>query len=332
MGDLEPGVGPQSDAKNLNPQDAGGRADEGKNPPNPPVADPPPTPDPSIKSLESALALEKQNAAASARQEQVNRQQLQAQAAKIKELEAAPKPTTTTTSEFPTLKESAADLKKAMYDNDDQGVLDAVSNISSISAKVGREEAQEVSALEQSTQARRAQVGQYFAPYKEQLNDPKDPVTARALEIYGQLDNMHKAGNYMNWLPDDTLPIQVAPGVNHEVNIHLLKEAHQQAALEIAKGAPPTPAPDPEGGSDPTLLEGSGGGGGGPAVVTDNVLELLSEDDRTAALAYGDSEKTDEENYQEYFNNFSDPLKQARKKLGRPVSSTELISAGIMEK
>ena len=333
MAEPVPGVSPQPDAGS--PPVVDGRAEGGKNPAEPVVAVPSPTPDPNIKALEDKLALEKQNAAASARQEQINRQALAAQGVELQrlrsEIETARPPVKADTG-FPTLKESAADLKQAMFDNDDQGVLDAVVNISGISAKQGRDESRKETDATKATDARRAQVGQYFTPYREQLNDPSNPVTARALVILGQLDIQHKAGTYMNWIPNDTLSVQVAPGVNHEVNIHLLKEAHQQAALEIAKGAPPVPPPDPEGGSDSTLLEGSGGGGSGPAIVTDNVIDLLSEDDRTAALAYGESDKSDEENYQDYFNNFSAPLQAARKKLGRPVSSTELISAGIMEK
>jgi len=325
MTEPETGVGSNQTAGN---QETGGKAEGDRNPSGAGTGESPPTPSPDI-ALQTQLDLEKQNAAASARQEQINRQQIQAQAARIAELEKPPAPAPPQQAgEFSTLQEAASQLKTAMYADDEAGVGRALESVVSTAAKAGRDQATEQYQASQSEQQRRSQVGQYFQPYQETFNNPQDPVTARALELYGQMDQQYQTGNYMNWLPNDTIDIQVAPGVNHKVNIHLLKEAHQKAALEVASGT----APAPTTGVQPEYLEPSGRGGG-EVVKGDvtNVEDLLSEDDRTAALHYFDGD-TDEAKYQSYFDSFSPALKEARKKLGRPVSSTELISAGIMEK
>jgi hypothetical protein len=228
--------------------------------------------------------------------------------------------------------ETAAErLKRAMYDDDVAGIAGAVEDITSIGARRGREEASIENEAQIGAQQRRHQVGQYFAPHQESLNNPSDPVTARALELYGQMDAQHQNGQFMNWVPNDTIPIQIAPGVNHQVNIHLLKEAHQRAAVEVASGTAPARVADIQ----PEYLEPSGRGTAPvPRGAVPNVEDLLSEDDRTAAVAYWDGEPdaTEDEKYQDYFDNFSAPIKAARRKLGRPVSSTDLISAGIMDK
>ena len=322
MGGPGTGVGLTSEAGS---QATDGRADDGRNQPGTPGEG-----SGQAQPSTAELAQAKADAAASARAEQASRlallqqQQLNRELAARLEQPAAPPPAVP---DLSSTDDAYAQLKKGLYDNDDTIGRAALGQIVENATKAGKESAAAQYGEASSAQQRRTQVGQYFIPYQQQLSNPEDPVYQATMQLYGELENI----GYSNTMkmPDDTVNIQVAPGVSHKINVHLLKEAHQRVIAHGIQSGTIEPTQQYE------QIESSttGGGRGAPREVAD-VSALLSEDDQKAALMYwdGDPEATDEVKMKDYFDNFSPELKAARQKLGRPVSSSELITAGIMEK
>jgi len=322
MPEPTPGVGPTAEPGSPS---GDGRGEAGKNPVAPGANEPTPNPPSDLATLEASVAQLKADAAASARQEQANRVALQQQQQANAQLQAqiaaaTPEPVT----DLPGISENAIALKKAMFDGDEAGIDAALKGVVAEASKAGAAEAQTNANTVAQEQQRRATVQGYFSPYVAQFNKAEDPITVRTLQLYAQL----RDSGTMNWVPKDSVPIQVSPGYNEEVNLHILKEAHQMALIENPEAAPAR--------AEPEYLEPSNRGGGGPRqpAPTTNARQLLNEGEISTAIEYwdGDDNATEDEKLKDYFSHFSPEIQEARKRSGGPVSAVDLVAAGLMSR
>jgi len=323
MPEPTPGVGPKAEPGS--PQQDG-RGEAGKNPVAPGTDEPTPNPPSDLATLEAANAQLKADAAASARQEQANRVALQQQQAAYAQLQAqvAKDESIEQQTDLPGISDHAKNLKKAMFDGDEAGIDTALKGVIAEASKAGAAEAQTNANNVAQEQQRRATVQGYFSPYVKQFNNAEDPITQRTLQLYTQL----RDSGTMSWVPKDSVTIQVSPGYNEEVNLHILKEAHQMAIIENPEAAPAK--------VEPEYLEASNRGGGGhrqsaPAV---NARQMLNDGEIATALEYwdGDANATEDEKLKDYFEHFSPEIKEARKRTGGPVSAVDLVAAGMMSR
>lgn len=312
------GASPQPDATNP----SGGKADGGNNPVDQVTGDPTQSQPADLTALQTEVATLKQNYADSSRQSQQHRYMLEDEQRKRKEgeqrLAAATAPAQ------PPATTAGALLKKAMYAEDEAGIDAALAQVGA-EAEVKAQQAagKMIQAKDQKTQ-RLQQLNGYFSPYSAQFGDVSDPTIQRTMQIYGEYESARESGNFMNWVPNDTANIQVAPGINKEINLHLLKEAHQQA---IMQGDTTTTNQNPN-----TIIpmepSGTGGLGGRPGTKTANVKDMLTDGDVSMALneTYGwkTADNTEDEALAAYFDDFSDDMKAARKRTGRSVAGAEM--------
>jgi hypothetical protein len=321
MPEPTPGVGPTADPGSHND----GRGEAGRNPVAPGANEPTSSQPSDLATLEAANTQLKADAAASARQEQANRVALQQQQQAYASLQAqlasqAPEPVT----DLPGISDHAKSLKKAMFDGDEAGIDDALKGVIAEASRAGAAEAQTNANAVATDQHRRAAVQGYFSPYVQQFNNAEDPITQRTLQLYAHL----RDSGTMNWVPRDSVAIQVSPGYNEEVNLHILKEAHQMALIENPEAAPVKPEPE--------YLEASNRGGGGPrqAAQTANARQMLNAGEISTAIQYwdGDPAASEDDILKDYFDHFSPEIREARKRTGGPVSAVDLVAAGLMSR
>lgn len=327
MSGPSPGVGPTPEPGS--PQD--GRGEGGKNPDatatNEPKPDQPSGSPSDLATLEAANTQLKADAAASARQEQANRlalQQAQQQnvALQTQIQQQVEEPTT----DLPGISDHAKSLKKAMFDGDEAGIDTSLKGVIAEASKAGAAEAQKNADESAKATLRRSAVQSYFTPYIDQFNNATDPITVRTLQLYGQL----QGSGTMSWVPEDSVSIQISPGYNQDVNLHILKEAHQMAIIEN-----PSDATTP---TEPEYIEGSGRGGGPrnqqQRPSAPSARKMLNEGEIETAIRYwdGDPKASEDDILKDYFEHFSPEIKAARKRTGGPVSAVDLVAAGMMSK
>ncbi len=312
------GASPQPDATNP----SGGKAEGGNNPVGGATGDPTQSQPADPVALQQQIDVLTKNYADSSRQAQQHRYMLEDEARKRKEAEnrlaaatAPAQPVGTT---------AGALLKKAMYAEDEAGIDAALAQVGAeAEVKAQAAAGKMIQDKDQKTQ-RLQQLNGYFSPYSAQFGDVSDPTIQRTMQIYGEYESARNSGNFMNWVPNDTANIQVAPGINKEINLHLLKEAHQQALMQ---GTTTTTNQNPN-----TIIHteasGTGGLGGRPGAKTANVKDMLTDGDISMALneTYGwkTDSNTEDEALSAYFEDFSEDMKAARKRTGRSVAGAEM--------
>jgi len=290
--------------------------------------EPTPSQSPTSEQQAAQIATLQQNYAASSRQEQQNRLMLENERQQRIALETQIAAQTQPQTQTPLpLNEAAASLKKAMYAEDEAGIAAALGNVVTQASKAGAEEANKQAKQDATAQQRRLKLNQYFNPYAEHFSNSQDPIIQRTLQLYGQLES-----DPANDPHDDTVSLEVAPGVHKKINLHLLKEAHQTSIIESYSN------PDQDNTQPaPVFMEASRSPGPRTASTsTKSVRSLLTAGEIETALnpnmGFVEDGKSEDEALQSYFDNFSDNLKETRKKTGGPVATADLIAAGLMTK
>lgn len=209
--------------------------------------------------------------------------------------------------------EDARQLQEAVFDQDPVRIRQALSSGFSKAASYGAQAA--VGALhQQMTQSQQnnmriAPSQRYLTQNWSEITNVKSPVTQRMIQIYQQMENARVSGQDFLDIADDRMPMGTA-----QVNIHLLRRAHEQAKREIGTS---------DGGqeilnrSGQSFVEPSSGAPNPATNKSKNVEKLLTDQEKVWA-------KRANMTYEEYFNSFNPRLQEARRQRGGPVNSNEL--------
>ena len=269
---------------------------------------------PSYEEIQRQLEATKRDYAAAQQQSYHNYQMLQqaqAQAQRMQQPSGPPEPRDD--GDFLS-SEEALELTNAVLDQDPNKIKGVLSKGFTKAASYGAKAA--VGALNQQSQqqqvfnTRLAPSQRYLNQHWQQITNVNNPVTQRMVQLYQHMEQQRMSGQDYLDIADDRIPMGTA-----QINIHLLRRAHEQASREVSVQ---------DGGQEflnqtnQSYTEPSGGGNSSPmGGKKTNVDKLLTANEKVWAKRGGMT-------HQEYFDGFDRNMKEARKRRGGPINSEDL--------